>query len=336
VYLLCSTWRRPLALARPIGLGFAAGILAVLLVSPWLLRLREGALLRIGDKFLSTNIGSDESNSLPSFSTIISFYANSYLFGLALLGVILLIWRRQWRGLVLLGWALLTWLAANPYLIGLNGAGIITTFAVLLAVYLVIAPLAGAAIDGLHAWLAQRGQMGQMLDRGQVFVGVLLLFWGLSWQQRLPGPEFQIYTADQQAMDWIRQMTPPDATFFVNSFPAYGGTLYAGSDGGWWLPLMSGRQSNLPPITYGSEAAEQPSFQGLINKMNTTIEQKPVDTAEAAAALRAAGYSYLYDGPAAAGLPSGRQEYVNPTDLARSPLYERIYSQGGVTIWRLR
>jgi hypothetical protein len=337
VYLLCSTWRRPLALVKLAGLGFAAGILAVLLVLPWLLRLREGALLRIGNQFLSTNIGSDESNSLPSFSTIISFYANSYLFGLALLGVILLIWRRQWRGLVLLGWALLTWLAANPYLIGLNGAGIITTFAVLLAVYLVIAPLAGAAIDGLYAWLAQRGPVAQLLDRGQVFVGVLLLFWGLGWQQRLLGPEFQLYTsADQQAMDWIRQTTPPDATFFVNSFPAYGGSLYAGSDGGWWLPFMSGRQSNLPPITYGSEAAEQPGYYRTINETNTNIQQFSVGSPESAIALRAAGYHYLYDGPAASGLPAGKTEYVNASMLAISSWFDVVYNQGGVTIWKVR
>ncbi|MFL5804299.1 MAG: DUF6541 family protein [Roseiflexaceae bacterium] len=337
LYLLLSKWRTPLALLRPAGLGLGAGTLAVLLALPWLLRLREGALLRIGDKFLSTNIGADQSNDLPPITLIFSFFANNYLLSIALIGVILLIWRRQWRSLVLVGWAALTWLAANPYLIGLNGAGIITSFAVLIAVYLVLAPLAGAAIDSVCEWLAHTPHMARLLDRGQVLAGVLLVFWGLGWQQHVIAPENQIFTpADQQAMDWIRQATPPDAAFFVNSFTAYGGTLYVGSDGGWWLPFMSGRQSSLPPITYASEASEQPGFQGTVNTINATIERDAVHTHATAAALRAAGYTYLYDGPAAAGLPPGTQEYIDPADLAGSPLYELVYNQGGVTIWRLR
>jgi hypothetical protein len=137
-------------------------------------------------------------------------------------------------------------------------------------------------------------------------------------------------------MEWIRQATPPDSSFFVNSFTAYGGSLYVGSDGGWWLAFMSGRRSNLPPITYGSEAGEQPAYISAVNAINAAIQRTPIDTPTTAAALRAAGYTYLYDGPTAVGVPPGQAEYINPAVLARSPLYELVYQQGGVTIWRVR
>jgi hypothetical protein len=324
-------------LARMAGIGLAAGGAALLIVAPWLLRLREGRLLRIGNNFISSNIGADGANSLPPSEIIFSLFAKSYLVGLALIGVLLLVWRGRWRGLTLVGWSALVWLSANPYLIGLNGAGLITSFAVLIASYLVLAPLAAAAIDIGCEWATRSPPAAQLLTRAQLLVGALVVLWSASWQQRIAAPMFEIFTpADQQAMDWIRRATPPDTAFFVNSFTAYGGSLYVGSDGGWWLPFMSGRRSSLPPITYGSEAGEQPDYARAVNATNAAIQRDPVDTPATIAALRAAGYAYLYDGPTAVGLPPGQTEYIDPDALARSPLYELVYQQGGVTIWRAR
>ncbi len=324
-------------LGRLAGIGLTVGIAALLIDMPWLLRLREGMLLRIGNNFISTNIGTDGTNSLPSPEIVFGFIAKGYLVGLALIGVLLLVWRRRWRGLTLVGWAALVWLSANPYLIGLKGAGIITSFAVVIASYVILAPLAAATIDIGCEWAARTPRAARLLTRAQILVGALIILWSLGWQQRIAAPEFQIFTpADQQAMEWIRQATPPDSSFFVNSFTAYGGSLYVGSDGGWWLPFMSGRRSSLPPITYGSEAGEQPAYIRAVNAVNAAIQRSPVDAPTTAAALRAAGYTYLYDGPTAVGLPAGQTEYIDPAALARSPLYELVYQQGGVTIWRVR
>jgi hypothetical protein len=324
-------------LGRLAGVGLASGGAALLIVAPWLLRLQEGRWLRIGNNFISTNIGADASNSLPPLAIIFSLYAKSYLVGLALLGALLLAWRGRWRGLTLAGWAGLVWLSANPYLIGLNGAGIITSFAVLIASYLVLAPLAAAAIDLACEWAARAPRAARWLARAQLLIGGLLVFWSLGWQQRIAAPNVQIFTpADQQAMDWIRRATPLDAAFFVNSFTAYGGSLYVGSDGGWWLAFMTGRRSSLPPIIYASEAGEQPDYARLVNATNAAIQRNPVDAPATVAALRAAGYTYLYDGPTAVGLPQGQREYIDPAILARSPLYELVYQHGNVTIWRAR
>jgi hypothetical protein len=337
LYLILTLWRAPGALARLLGIGMIAGVLAVLIVAPWLLRLREGALLRVGSALLSTNIGTDQTNALPPATVLFSLYAKHYLVVLALLGVALVIRRRQWRGLILPLWAALVWLAANPYLIGLNGAGIITSFAVVIASYLLLAPLAGLAIAGVCDWLAQWLPHARPIGWVQILIGALVLCWGMGWQQSIVGPGFQLFTpADERAMGWIRRETPTEAAFFVNSFTAYSGSLYVGSDGGWWLPFMSGRRSSLPPLTYGSEAGEELDYAQSVNTTNATIERYPIDTPDAAVALRAAGYGYLYDGPTASGLAPGATEYIDPAVLARSPLYELVYQQDGVTIWRLR
>ncbi len=330
--LLLAHWRNWPALDGLLGTGLIAGELTLLLILPWLLRLREGALLRIGQHFLQQNIGTEATNTLP-LDQLLTLYTPLTLLLLAICGIVLLLAQRQRAGLLLAGWATLVWLAANPYLIGLPGAGIVTNFAVLIASYLVLAPLSGAAVALLVSWLERKLGQPLLLSYLQVGAGTLLLIWSVSWQQQIVNPAFMLFTAaDAQAMAWIRAETSPEARFFVNSFPAYSGTLYAGSDGGWWLPFMTNRQSNLPPITYGSEAAQAPDYLRSINALNAAIQQYPLDAPETAAALRAAGFTYLYDGPAAN--PPG--EFINPALLARSPLYEQVYSQAGVTIWRVR
>ena len=354
VYIGVRHLRDRHALIRVVAYALPAALLALLLIVPWLLRLREGALLRIAGNFVATNIGSDGTNGLPPLANIFALYAKGYLVALAALGILLLLWRRQWRGLTLAGWAALVWLAANPYLIGLNGAGIITSFAVLIGSYLLLAPLAAAALDIAYEWaarsLSRRYAVHQedwsleqlsaghpLLARLAVLAGLVIVLWSLGWQSRLVTREYQLFTtADEQAMEWIERNLPPEATFFVNSFTAYGGSLYVGSDGGWWLPFMARRRSNLPPITYGSEAGEQPGYYRAVNTANAEILRHPLDTPAAAEALRAAGFGYLYDGPTAVGLPAGQHEYIDPALLAGSELYTLIYRQAGVTIWRVR
>jgi hypothetical protein len=327
IMLLIAQVRSAQAFGRLAGAGMTTGALAIILVMPWILRLREGKLLEIGGHFMGRNIGSEGTNIFPT--TIIEMVAPWPLAALAIVGVGLLVWRRQWRGLVLPLWAGLIWLAANPYLLGFNGAGLITNFAVLIASYLLLAPLAGIALGQLGDWAGQLA-WGRYLAPA---LGVALAAWGLTWQPTNIDPANELVRpADLAAMSWIAANTPHEARLFVNSFPAYGNTLYAGSDGGWMLTFFSGRETNLPPITYGSEAAVTPNYWAQVNAENNSILSHPIDSPAATAALKAAGFSYLYDGPAA----SPGNEYLAAAKIDASPLYERVYHESGVTIWRIR
>jgi hypothetical protein len=341
------SWGR---LARIAAVGLSAAALIGLLVLPWLIRLREGRLLLIGNKMITANLGTDQTNALPQAS-IIALIAKPYMIVLSLVGVGLLAWRRDWRALTLVIWAAVACLVANPYLVGLNGAGIISNFAVLIAAYLLLAPLAGTAIAAaagfiltiVMPWLDRLAGRSAALstlapkrtrtfDDAQIVAGMLLILWAVGWQQHILDTSYQLFTpADRKAMEWIRREIPADAKFLVNSFPAFT-SLYAGSDGGWWLPFLTGRQSNLPPITYGTEAGEQPDFVASIKRLNAGIQEHVVASAATASLLHELGFDYLYDGPAA-NPPS---EYINPAALARSPFYTVIYQQQGVTIWKIR
>jgi hypothetical protein len=339
VYLVCTSLRSPKRLMLLAGVGVAVAGISVVLMLPWLLRLREGALLRIGGQFISRNIGTDYTNILPSAETLLSFYTRPYLAALSALGVVLLMWRRTWVGLTLLLWAAAVFLAANPFILGLPGAGILTNQAVYIAVYLIIAPLAGAALAILSELVGRWVRMPQLVTSLAVAAGVVVVVWGVNWQRNILDRRFQVFTpADEAAVAWIRRELPQDATIYVNNFPAYG-SLYAGSDGGWWLPLLTQRRTNLPPITYGSEAGEKPGAiqaVGAINKrINTLLQQQP-NAPETATALREAGFEYLYDGKAASILDPSIHEFITPQALADAADFTVVYQQDGVTIWKVR
>ncbi len=327
IYVLATRVRSGRSFLWLAGAGLASGGLSILLALPWLLRVREGKLIQISDHFASQNIGTEGANSIPG--VIVAMVAPWPLVALSVAAIGLLIWRRQWRGLTLPLCAALIGVAANPYVIGLGGAGAITNFAVIIAIYMLLAPLSGITLAELGAW-AGRLPWGRFLAP---VVGVALAAWGLTWQPTYIDRGNELFLpADLAAMRWISLNTAPGERLFVNSFPAYEGTLYAGSDGGWMLTFFSGRTTNLPPITYGSEAGPTPDYLLRVNAENAAVQAHPVDSPEAAAALKAAGFRYLYNGPAA----SPGNEYLDPTRIDASPLYAQVYRRDGVTIWRVR
>jgi len=54
---------------------------------------------------------------------------------------------------------------------------------------------------------------------------------------------------DAAAMQWIRGQTPVDARFAVNA-RRWMGDVFMGTDGGYWIPLMTGRAAIVPPALY--------------------------------------------------------------------------------------
>jgi hypothetical protein len=106
---------------------------------------------------------------------------------------------------------------------------------------------------------------------------LLVIASGTAWQQGIiAGDTALVSGADLAAIEWVRANTPPDAHFLVNSFPAYGGTLVAGTDAGWWLPLLAQRATTLPPLTYGSELGEQPDYDQRVNRLAMALRRRPL------------------------------------------------------------
>jgi len=139
---------------------------------------------------------------------------------------------------------------------------------------------------------------------------------------------------DVRAGAWIRENTPPSACFLVNSFFAYGDTLIVGSDGGWWLPVLAHRRTNVPPINYVTERGPRPDYRMWINQLSAEINAKGIGHPDVLALLRERGFGYVY-----IGQRQGRVNYnglvLDPQQLLAIPDFYPIYHQDRVWIFKL-
>lgn len=317
------------------------GIGVVVLYLPWFLHVFSGKIMEITGAQLATPAAAAPSatqeynaiGELTSYLPILVWLALPLCAGWGL-------WRRE-RGIVILGlWWLLALLAANPQWLGLPGAGALTSFAVLIAAYIPAAVLLGCAFGWLQAGgiaqpATQASPTGLRRSLAALVVTLLLAFWGISARQDdLALSSGALATsADQRAIEWIRSHTPAEARFLTNAFFAYGNSSIVGSDGGWWLPLLSGRQTTLPPLTYVSERGPRPDYREWINQLQQLINERGVDDPETLRELDARGVSHVYLGQRQGSVNNPAGPALKPETLLASPHFRPIYHQDRVWIF---
>jgi hypothetical protein len=310
--------------------GAAGAAIGLALAAPWLLNVRNGQLMRITTTVLANQASPDAvamANAIPT-DQLFTLFLPPYLLVPALAGVLLALWKRNWGMLAIGLWPWLLLLAANPNLIGLPGAALLTNFAVLIATYLIIAPLAGYAIAWAQGWLPSHPSA----TGGLALTLAGICIWGTAQQVSiLDTRTFMLITpADAQALAWVREHTPPDARFLVNSMAANLDSVTVGTDGGWWMPLLGRRASTLPPITYVSEGTERPDYAREVDGFGKAIRDAGPTSAEGVRLLCDAGVRYIYSGQRID--PSGRMDVEA---LMNSPRYRQIYDRDGVAIFEL-
>jgi len=253
------------------------------------------------------------------------FYAPVYLLLAATLGAVMGLWQRE-RGvwsLVLWGLSLLG--AANLFRFNLPVVnGLVDGFSVFIAGYIPIAILTGAAAGYLlSSAFVQRYRWQPVLAGGLVLVAMF----GARQRLGVLNDGFTLVTeADLRAMAWIREQTPREASFLVNSFFATGPKGFvAGSDGGWWIPLLARRQTNLPPANYMYERMPAEAWTALYDLAE--IEPDQVNSPQVLAVLQHYHVDHVY-----LGAKGGR---FQPEDF-QIPAYVRLYDQEGVTIFAIQ
>lgn len=346
---LCLTRRSWLVVGRVALAAALTAVLALFLTSPWLLNLLNGYLVRNAASFVQGGVEAVRVEHFAAIPQVVPLYAKGYVLLGALLGLCVAGWRRDWRMALPGVWSVLLALCVVPRAVGLPGTGAIDALTAFSALYLTTAPLAGCALAAVQEQAAALlARMRAPAALGSALAGVFLLAavaFGAADQINIIKGETALVThADVAAMAWIRDHTPPDARFLVNSFPAYGGTLAAGVDAGWWLPLLAGRQASLPPITYGSELGEQPDYARRVNALAAALRGRPLTDAQAVRVdltnpaaiqlLRDAGIAYVYSGAHPFPDPAVADR-IDTSLLRNNPNFRLIYHQDGVEIFQL-
>ncbi len=331
IIVLMMRTPEPRVWLRMIGAAVLVGLIALLAAAPWLWNTLQGYLARNVAGFVNHGVAADRIAATTSFEAIAPSYLNRPLLLLSASGLLLAGARREWRMGLFAVWTLLLLLTVAPNLLGLPGTGVIIFFTAAIAFYLTLIPLAAYLLGIAQETLAKyRPQTATILGTAAL-LGVTL--WGSVWQQHLLNPFYELFTpADAQAMNWIRSHTPADALFLVNMFPAYGDTLLAGDDGGWWIPLLTGRRSTLPPLTYGSERSSVANYAQTINDFGKALHQTPLPSPAGIQLCRKAGVQYIYSGP-----HHEHVDYrVDVEALRHSTAFTTVYDRDGVVIFALK
>ena len=314
------------------------GIAAFGLFLPWLLRLWDGTISLNFLRQLSIP-ASDTSTWLQEYNAIGNLFAYlpAWLWLLLPVGLGWGLWQHQ-RGVAVVGlWWFLLFLAANPRWLQLPGTGVLSNFAVLIAVYIPIGTLLGSVAGSLVGKIER-----QPLVLAVICVVLILGTWGAytrTGEVRLVEHAL-VTTPDQRAANWIQANTPPEAVLLVNSFLAYGGSVAVGADGGWWLPLLAHRQTTLPPINYATERGLQPDYAQAVVTLTSEIQSKGVTDPTVLALSRERGVTHVYIGQRQ-GRVNNSQPMLDSAALLKSPHFRLVYHQdrvwvfefcGGVTV----
>jgi hypothetical protein len=334
-------------LARMAVVAVGAGLLFL----PWFIHVFAGRILAIFAIWLTT-----PATALPPATQEYNAAIDPQLVLPALVWLLLVfslawgLWRRD-RGVALLGlWWLFVLLAVNPHWLSLPGTGALTNFALLIAAYIPVGVLLGAAFGWLVcAASGDRPMLGieprpssfDLRRRIALPIGTMLLaalaLWGATRRLGdLEIPQHALVTRpDLRAAAWIRANTPPDARFLVNAFFAFGDSSVVGSDGGWWLPLLSGRQTTLPPLLYVSEQAPRPDYYRWVTALPALLQQQPIDAPAVLDMLRQRGIAYVYIGQRQGRVNYAGSAVLQPQQMLDSAHFRPIYHEDRVWVFEV-
>ncbi len=354
-----STWKA--ILSRALLVSGIAGLLFL----PWLVHVFAGRILDIFSATLAAPAAQVAESAAEAAETTASVTATvgdlfAYLPTLIWLLLPVLIgwglWRRE-RGILLVSvWWWLVWIAGEPGWYGLPGSGAISAFAVLIAAYipagLYFGAGAGWLLEGLRekpaslepAVSQEAGTEPPKLARWQRLVNPALALavlaagvWG-AWLRLsdVDIPEHAlVLPPDQRAFEWIENNLPPEARLLVNGHLAFYETAAVGTDGGWWLPLLAGRQTTIPPMNYSFEEEPWPGYQDWINSLYKEIEEKGIDHPDVLNELSERGVSHVYIGQQQGSVSHFGQFNFDLQALQSSPFYRLVYRQDRVWVFEV-
>ena len=328
-----SIWREK----RILNLSIVGGIACVLFL-PWFVHSFSGNMVDLFFGFFqfSQKQIAMENSTFPIIKLTLESlglfnYVTKYEWAILILASIYFIFRRDYKEIIFLFWWFLVFVVGFPQLFHLPGKDIISGFAVLIALYIPVSVLLGVFISNIFKnpnypiW-AQK-------------IATILLIIPIIWFAKLRISDVDPKSAalaafpDLQAAEWIKKNMPEDAKIYINNFPAYDGTVVVGSDGGWWLPYLSGRQVSVLPINYGFEVdvkGKQKIIEDAIVFWNEGVFSE-----EGIELLRRNGFDFLYVGQTRGSLNSPNEYKLNDEEIKRSGLYTLIYKNDYISLYKL-
>lgn len=309
-------------------------VLAIIVTLPWNINLFEGRLTKIASGYIS-GASTAYGMTIATFGELAPFFLKMPLIIAAVLGMWVAVARRNWRILLCVIWSILLQVLVVPFVFSIPLTGVISGFASAMSLYMTVIPLAAYALADTIKFAQSRHVALFSSMTGIVAIGSVL--WASSWQPRIinDGNQMLFTPADRQAMEWIKQHTSTDAVFLINGYPGYGRSMYIADDGGTWIPYFTGRQTTLPPMTYGSERGATPNSTANVREFYNTLYARPLPDPSAIQLCLDAGVDYIYIGPHVGTVIELQR--INVQALRYRPKqFPIVYERDGVIIFAIK
>jgi hypothetical protein len=206
---------------------------------------------------------------------------------------------------------------------------------VLIALYIPVGMVVGVGAGRLAQAMA-----GSAASRRGPLVAALLLAlaaWGAYSQGSLLDRSMAIVTKpDILAMDWIKNNTSPDARFLVQGFAIYDDTSVVGADGGWWIPLLAGRDNTMPPqYALLAEQPLQPGYSQAMTDLVKGLRASGATSRQGLDLMCAAGVTHIYQGQGRGAVGANATPLYSSSALAASSALRPVYRRDRVEIYAL-
>lgn len=256
---------------------------------------------------------------------ISSILDSKYIFVLISLGLIGGIYSKKTRALSILTIFWVISLLAEGFLYLLNVRVITFTniTAVLITIYLPLGLAAGIIGHNIQEWLNKYNQ--NSLRSFILFLIIMAGFFGsFARVDQIEVSRIKMTSEDEKAMRWIKQNTPKDAVFVVNTVTS-GTSLLAGTDAGYWITYYADRETTA--LTFLSSFGNNFDFYKERAEAVQTLYGSDPSTKQ----ICEMGVDYLYSGVIT---PSYSHDF-NITEIAKLPDVQLVYDQDGVQILKI-
>jgi len=313
----------PCSVLRYWGRAAMVCLLAVLLTLPWLMNLAR-ALLPLAT-LPSRMQGAPSYNVVPY--DLIVLRRNRELIALSIGGLLWGLYQRERAVILTALWVIIAALVANPTILGFPSTWLINNASLAISLFVPLAILGGYFLASLQSPTSNLQPPASNLKWLILTIVIALVaLWGAGGMLAIVNPSTVLATQDDvAAMDWIRRHVPSDARFLINVRHWQGGT-YVGTDGGYWIPLLTGRDTILPPAIYIYGSAEY--VKGINDLAEAVVAIESFDEESTRQLLEDSGVTHVYIG--------ARGGSITPQMLMGSPYYWPVYSNGAVWIFQLQ
>jgi hypothetical protein len=312
----------------------AIGVVALLVITPALweaLHIHVDASLGLARVYQSGEVPSEVSQAMERFyefsprRDVPSLAVYPWLIVVSGLSAMIGLLRCNRLVITSLVWIAILYLAGNAYLLKSPLLNITNLGAVLIMWYLPVGLIIGSAVQ--EAVILSGPHQRERIVR---LIIVLVSIAGfIASHVRVTEIELYRYFVtpeDVVAMDWIKENTPPDALFAVNTYFWLPKSPH-GTDAGYWIPYFTGRQTTVGTMLAFANASE---YKTSLVQMSRAVEQLESDNTSLAD-LREMGVDYVYIGRKGDFSGPG----LNVARLIQSQHVQVLYQDGGVSILQI-